>query len=123
MRMKRFLIGLFMLVSLRPALAEHNSLLPRPQEVRYGQGTLDLRGLSIQFASAPSAEDRFAAEQLSSRLVAITQTQMPVKNGKTSGKTVLLNRTGEAGALPLDTEATGPDARESYTLQVTSRGV
>src|SRR5262249_7846474 len=28
-----------------------------------------------------------------------------------------------AGALPRDTESTGPDSREAYTLEVTSKGV
>src|SRR5436190_19169305 len=115
--MNRLLICVIALLSLRPLFAEHNSLLPRPQEARYGQGTVELRGLSIQFASAPSTEDRFAAEQLAARLAAITQTQIPIKNGKPSGRGIVLNRTGEAGALPLDSEGTGPDSRESYALQ------
>jgi hypothetical protein len=91
--------------------------------VHYGQGVLALRGLSIQFASAPSSEDRFAAEQLASRLSAAAHTQILIKNGKPTGKGIVLNRIGELGALPADNERTGPDLRESYTLRVTVKGV
>ena len=118
LRMKRLLFCLTML-PLATALADHNALLPRPQQVQYGSGTLALQGLSIQFASPPSAEDLFAAEQLASRLSAIGQTKVEIKQGESSGKSIVLNRTGEGGALPVDNESTGPDSRESYTLQVT----
>jgi hypothetical protein len=90
--------------------------------VEYGSGTLALRGLSVCFASPPSAEDRFAAEQLASRLSAIGQTKIDIKKGKPSGRAIVLNRTVEAGALPADMESTGPDSRESYTLRVTPKG-
>src|SRR5437588_4152972 len=101
---------------------EHNALLPRPQQVQYGSGTLPLRGLSILFTSPPSTEDLFAAEQLASLLSAIGQTKVEIKKRKSSGKAIVLNRTGEGGALPADNESTGPDSRESYTLQVTPKG-
>jgi hypothetical protein len=104
------------------ALADHNALLPRPQQVQYGSGTLALRGLSVRFASPPSADDRFAAEQLASRLSAVSQTKVEIAKGKASGRAIVLNRTGEGGALPADNESTGPDSRESYTLQVTPTG-
>src|SRR5437016_4005844 len=117
--MKRLLLCLT-LIPVATALADHNALLPRPQQVQYGSGTLALRGLSIQFKSSPSADDRFAAEQLASRLSAIGQAKVEIKKGK--GRAIMLNRTGEGGALPADNESTGPDSRESYTLQVTPKG-
>src|ERR1022692_3387563 len=120
--MKRLLFCLTML-QVAAALADHSALLPRPQQVQYGSGTLALQGLSVQFASPPSTEDLFAAEQLASRLSAIGQTKVEIEKGKPSGKSILLNRTAEAGALPADMESPGPDSRESYTLQVTSQGV
>ena len=119
--MKRLLFCLTMIPA-ATALADHNALLPRPQQVQYGSGTLALQGLSVRFASPPSTEDRFAAEQLASGLSAIGQTKVEVKKGKSSRKSILLNRTGEAGALPADMESPGPDSRESYTLQVTPKG-
>ncbi len=119
--MKRLLFCLSML-PVATALADHNALLPRPQQVHYGNGALKLPGLSVRFASPPSTEDRFAAEQLASRLSDVGQTKVEIKKGKSTSRSILLNRTGEAGALPADMESTGPDSRESYTLQVTPKG-
>jgi hypothetical protein len=119
--MKRLLIFLTT-IPLATALGAHNSLLPRPQQVQYGSGTLALPGLTIQFASPPSTEDLFAAEQLASRLSAIGQTKVEVKQGEAVGRAIVLNRMGEGGALPADMETPGPDSRESYTLQVTPTG-
>ena len=119
--MKRLLFWLTIFPAVT-ALAEHNALLPRPQQVQYGNGTLALQGLSIQFASPPSTEDLFAAEQLASRLSAIGRTKVQVEKAKSSGRAIVLNRTGEGGALPADMESTGPDSREAYTLQVTPNG-
>ena len=48
------------------AYAAHNPLLPRPQQMQYGTGTVRLTGLKIVFSSSPSAEDKFAASELSS---------------------------------------------------------
>jgi hexosaminidase len=119
--MRRFLLCLAM-IPVASALADHNALLPRPQEVQYGSGTLALQGLSIRFTSPPSTEDRFAAAQLAVQLSAVGQTKVEVKPGDASGKSIVLTRTGEAGALPADQESTGPDSRESYTLEVTANG-
>lgn len=112
-----------------PALASpsatstgHNALLPRPQEVHYASGALPLQGLSIRFASPPSDEDRFAAHELASGLSAVGQTRVPIQEIAGANPTLLLNRKGEAGALPGDSEKTGPDAREAYGLEVTPRG-
>ena len=102
--------------------AEHNALLPRPQQLRYAEGALPLSGLSIRFAAQPSAEDRFAAEQLAARLSAVSQTRIALGNKKLSGRAIVLNRTGEAGTLPGANESPGPDSRESYSLQMTAKG-
>jgi hexosaminidase len=120
--MKRLLFCLTM-IPLATALADHNALLPRPQQVQYGSGTLALQGLTVQFASPPNTEDLFAAEQLASRLSAIGQAKVEIAKVKSSGRSIVLNRTGEAGALPADMESPGPDSRESYTLTVTPQGV
>src|SRR5258707_15808959 len=119
--MKSILICLFLL-PLPAARAEHNALLARPQQVEYGSGALALRGLSLRFTSPPSAEDRFAAEQLAARLSATTQAKVEIRRGKSSDRTIVLNRTEESGALPADNERAGPDSRESYTLSVTPKG-
>ena len=119
--MKRLLLWLS-LVPVCSALAAHNALLPLPQQLHYGNGFLVLRGLSIQFASAPSSEDRFAAGQMAAVLSARAKATIEVQQGHASGPAIVLNRSGEAGALPLDKESTGPDSREAYTLQVTPQG-
>ena len=108
--MTRFLLWLT-LISAATAMADHNALLPRPQQVQYGNGMLPVKGLSIRFASAPGTEDRFAAEQLASRLSAISHSKVEIKKGKSSAGSILLTRTGEAGALPADMESAGPDSR------------
>ena len=82
---KPLLIRLTFVASLASASATHSPLLPRPQQVQYENGTLPLRGLSIHFAAPPTAEDRFAAEQLAARLSAIGQSQIPIRKGKASG--------------------------------------
>ena len=102
---------------------DHNALLPRPQEVRYTTGSLPVNGLSIRFAANPSPEDRFAAEQLASRLSAAGQTLVSIQDAGTSGRAIVLRRTGEVAALPAADERPGPDSRESYALQVTPNGV
>jgi hypothetical protein len=119
--MKRLLICLAAAAALATASA-HSPLLPRPQQVHHESGTLPVRGLSIRFAAPPTVEDRFAAEQLAARLSALGQTQVPIRKGKASGATILLNRTGTGAALPGDNESTGPESREAYSLQVTPKG-
>jgi hexosaminidase len=113
---------LALVASLAPASAAHRPLLPQPQEVRYDGGALPVRGLCVRFAVPASTEDRFAAEQLASRLSVISQTEIPIRKGKASGLAILLSRTGAGAALPQDMEGTGPDSREAYWLKVTPRG-
>jgi hypothetical protein len=119
---EHLLLCLAVMACLSSASAAHNPLLPRPQEVRYGDGGLAVSGLSIRFASVPSAEDFFAAEQLASRLSAITRTRVPVRKTRGSGAAIVLTRTGDGAALPGDNETPGPGSRESYSLHVTPKG-
>jgi hypothetical protein len=120
--MKLLLLSLAGLAALATASAAHSPLLPRPQQVHYEGGTLPLRGLSIRFAAPPTPEDRFAAEQLASRLSAIGQTQISIRKGNATGPAILLSRTGTGAALPWDKENAGPDSREAYSLQVDPKG-
>ena len=119
---KLLVISLGVAASLITDSAAHSPLLPRPQQVQYENGTLPLRGLSIRFAAPTTTEDRFAAEQLASRLSAIGQTHIPIRKGKGSGRAIVLNRTAAGGALPGDNESTGPDSREAYSVQITPKG-
>lgn len=105
------------------AFAAHAPLLPQPKQISYGTGHLEVRGLAIEFASAPSPEDRFAAGELSRWLGERAHTKIPIREGKASGSAIILDRTGAVQALPMPGEKAGPDSRESYSLVVTPTGV
>jgi hypothetical protein len=66
MKQIQLVTALFLLL-LAPlgAFAEHNSLLPRPQEIHYGSGALAVLGLEIHLPADAAPEDRFAADELS----------------------------------------------------------
>lgn len=102
--------------------ASHQPLLPRPQEVRYGAGSLPVKGLAIRFAAAPSAEDRFAGEELAARLSSLTKMTVPLRKAGLGGRSIVLHRTGDGAALPGTNDMVGPDSREAYTLHITPKG-
>jgi len=102
--------------------APHNPLLPRPQEIHYGNGELVINGLSIRFGSAPSLEDRFTAQQLSTRLSAAGQTLVAIEDAVSAGPAIVLTRTGSVAALPIADELAGPGSREAYTLKISPEG-
>jgi hexosaminidase len=101
----------------------HNSILPQPQKVKYGEGQLALKGLTIGFASKPSAEDRFAAEELSHILSAVTSTKILVRESKITDASIIFQRTGDLNQLPVSGEKSGPDSRESYKIKITNNNV
>jgi hypothetical protein len=103
--------------------AEHNPLLPRPQEIHYGNGNLALQGLAICFASNPSSEDRFAAAELSHALSERAKAPIPIREGGRCERGILLERTGGINALPTPGELPGPDSREAYSLKIARDGV
>ncbi len=121
--LKLSLAGLAALAWLSTASAAHKTLLPKPQQVQYGVGSLAIGGLTIHFAKTPNTEDRFAAEQLSAGLSASTAKPVRISKGKGTRRAIILNRTGDAPDLPGDNETTGADTRESYFLKVTPDGV
>ena len=119
------LVKFIVLILAAPAwsLAQHHALLPRPQEVHYGTGQLAVRGLEICFATAPAAEDRFAARELSAALSARAAQFIPLKDQGACTRGIRLQRTGGIDPLPVPGERPGPDSRESYAIQVTSESV
>ena len=122
--MKLAIATLTVLLSAGPAMAApHPALLPQPQQVEYRTGSLAIEGLSICLATAPAAEDRFAAAELARRLAEATGVHVPVREdaGCTSG--IVLERTGPVDALPVPGEKAGPDSREAYRLSVGDRAV
>lgn len=123
--MSRKILPLFFaLLTAAPGLltAQHNPLLPRPQESRYGTGELAVRGMRVCLASTPAPEDRFAANELAAALSADTGTSIPVAEENPCHHGILLRRTGGVDPLPSPGEHPGPDSREAYSLEVTSRG-
>lgn len=120
-RLTFFLIGIFLL----PAwgAAEHNPLLPRPQQIHYGPGQFPVRGLSIHFAAASTAEDRFAAQTLSAFLAERAAAPFPISESSALERAIVLKRTAAADPLPVPDERPGPESREAYWLKVTPQGV
>jgi hypothetical protein len=104
------------------ASADHRPLLPGPQQITYGTGSLPLTGIAIRFALPPTPEDRFAAQQLASGLSDILGTRVPVQEEATAGAAIVLNRAGDGPDVPVDNEKPGPDSREAYSLSITSSG-
>ena len=105
------------------ARAQHNPLLPRPQQIRYGSGQLAVRGLTIRLTAEAGAEDRFAAQTLSNFLSQRASEAIPIAQGEVSRPAIVLTRTGSVDALPLPGEHPGPESREAYTLKVEPQGV
>jgi len=106
---------------------EHRPLLPRPQQVQYGSGSVTLRDMQIEFAAPPDAEDQFAAEQLQQWLQSETGRRVSIAafgNQPDGELPVVLEREGEKDVpLAQPGEQPGPDSREAYDLSVTQQGV
>ncbi len=98
----------------------HNTLLPQPQQVQFDDGTISVSKLSIRYAMKPDAEDKFAADELATRLGKITGTEFPSKNH--GAQTITLRRTGQGSPVPINNESVGPNSREAYTLSVSKNG-
>ena len=124
----RYLLALLVLSALvRPLLAAHKPILPRPQQIEYGSGRLPLRGASVGLGSTAGPEDRFAANELSSALSLVAGTTIPVvagpvPAGHSPASTITLVRTGPVDALPGLDDHAGPDSREAYEIRIDSHG-
>ena len=109
------------------AYAAHNPLLPRPQQAKYGTDTVQLTGMKIVFSSTPSAEDQFAAGELSKYVEQRTGVQLPISGSGDSaapGMAIVLDRVGATDhPLALPGDLPGPHSKEAYDLSVTEHGV
>jgi len=109
------------------AYAGHNPLLPRPQQSNYGADSVSLTGMTITFSSAPSTEDRFAAEELSKYLEERTGIRLSISDSGNTGTpelAIILDRTGDTDQpLALPGDLPGPNSNEAYDLSVTAHGV
>ena len=113
--------ALFLMICPTALRAEHNVLLPAPQRVQYGDGSLSLSGVSIALPTEFSAEDQFAADTLVNGLRSLTGHDVPLAPTLT-GPRVVLRRTGAVDALPGKDDKPGPESRESYHLVVHASG-
>src|ERR1700721_1964547 len=98
MKFNRFitLLGWILVLFSLPARGEHGPLLPRPQQVAYAAGGFPLKnGLAVRFAMPPNPQDRFTARQLADRLAIIIESPVKVGEGKATGISIVLKRTGE----------------------------
>ena len=109
------------------AYADHNPLLPHPQQVRYGSGSAPLKGMTIVFSAQPSPEDRFAAEQLSRLMKECTGNPLQIEDhgrGAGPGIAIVLDRVGATDQpLTLPGDLPGPSSQEAYDLSVTAQKV
>lgn len=103
--------------------AQGVQVLPEPQIVQYGSGSLPLNHLGITFASAPSPEDRFAADELARGLAQKTGVRLPILESSTSAPAIVLKRTGAVDPLPVPGESPGPESREAYRLTISAQGI
>src|ERR1700693_4157565 len=97
---------LFLLVT--PLQAAHRALVPRPQQIQYGNGRLALKGITISFWSSPAPEDRFAANELASALAEMIAEPVPVVSSRTPAGGIVFYRTGAVDALPGPDDRAGP---------------
>ncbi len=80
--------------------AAPNALLPRPQDVHYGQGELPVKGLAVCYAMSPNPEDEFTAEQLADGLSAGERSPVHIQRRKIFRSAIVLRRTGNGASLP-----------------------
>lgn len=104
------------------AQADHRPLLPRPQEISYGSSYLRLGGITVSFTLPPTAQDRFAAQQLAAGLSAMIHNRVPVVDAGSSAVSVLLDRAGDGPDIPSGDEKPGPQSREAYRITITRNG-
>src|ERR1035437_4674153 len=127
MNAKKSLLMLVCLVLCRCGYGEHSPLLPRPQQVQYGSGSVALHGMRIMLASSAVPADRFAADQLRSWIQQRTGLEVSIGafGNSADGETpILLDREDTKDEpLALPGEKPGPDSREAYELTVTQQGV
>lgn len=109
------------------AYGEHSPLLPRPQQIRYGTGSVPVHDLQIVFSVAPNTDDRFAAEQLRSWIREKTALEIMIDsygNGTEGHPSIVLDREGtQDEPLAQPDEKPGPNSREAYDLSVMEHGV
>lgn len=124
---RKYLLMLLCLLSLRAGFGEHSPLLPLPQQVRYGNTSLALRGMRIMLPASASTEDHFAADQLREwlRERAGIDASIGAFGNPAGGEVPIVFDHEGATDEPLGQpgEQPGPNSREAYDLTVNGNGV
>ncbi len=100
--------------------AQEIEILPQPQKINIGSGSLSLQNATIGFASKPSREDLFAAQQLSRIVGEKSSATIQIIEAVSKPQTILFDRTETDQPLPLPGEKAGPDSREAYSIEVSA---
>ncbi|MBV8892105.1 MAG: beta-N-acetylhexosaminidase [Acidobacteria bacterium] len=124
---KKCMAMLAIVIWCQPGYAEHRPLLPRPQQIRYGNGQVELRDAQIVFGMAPEAADLFTAAQLERWIREQTGLSLTIVSygNRGGGKlSIVFDREGPKDEpLPRPGEQPGPNSREAFDLSVTEQGV
>lgn len=99
-----------------PLFAGHRPLLPRPQEVHYGDGLLPVCSIHVELAGEADETGRFTARQLAGLLSSYCGKPIAISERPLPGRRIALRRTGASDPLPRPGEAAGPLSREAYSL-------
>jgi len=86
---KILMLQVLLLLSGMLVAQDHPALLPEPQQIKYGKGSIQLSGLTIFLSPQSSTEDKFNAKQLSEALKKRTGISVPVVNEK-NGKQIIV---------------------------------
>jgi hypothetical protein len=119
--MKNRVLIIYLFFCLPLAAQVHNTLLPQPQQVKYGMGRLMISELTIWLPENAKAEDRFTASELSRFIKERTGSGIPVTAAR-SGKQIIFTDSGQP-ALPGLDEVSGEGSREAYKLSVKKDGI
>jgi hexosaminidase len=119
--MKNLVLILLSVIWIPCRAQNHPTLLPQPQQIRYGADQLKLTELSIYLPFQSREEDIFSAGELSSYLKSRTGINIPVSHKK-MGKQIIITH-GNLPSLPGLNEVTGPEGREAYTMKIDGKGI
>jgi len=92
------------------------TVLPAPQEISFGDGSIDATHLCLR-TSLTDTDDAFAMRTLFDGL----SVKQRICSG--GGMPVLVKHPGDEGPLPVPGETAGPNSREAYSLSITNTGV
>jgi hexosaminidase len=121
--MKYFFVFCLTLLTLSAISQVHNSILPKPKKIVYGNNRFVLNNLKIAFINQPVEEDKFAARELSRILSEFKAGEVHIYESGTAGASIIFERTGNTDPLPVPEDKTGPASRESYRIKISGDNI